>query len=75
MNTDIKFNYDGVAYVVDKSAEQVNYIQLPCGRILHVDGWLELGPPIPESLSEIVPNDMLRAVPARFEFEDANEPE
>jgi hypothetical protein len=62
MNTDIKFNYNGVNYTVDKSAEQVNYIQLPDGHILHVDGWLETWPPYPRALSEVVPNNMVKTV-------------
>ena len=66
MNTDIKFKYDGIYYVVDKSAEQINYIALPDGRILHVEGWLEIAPPYPRALSEVVPNNMVKTVPADY---------
>ena len=79
MSTDINFEYDGVEYLVDKSAELLNYIQLPDGRILHVTGWIESLPPYPETLAEIVPNDMIRIAQARYAekaaMEEANEPE
>lgn len=50
----ISFNFEGKKYEVDMDAYRKNLrIQLPDGRLLRVERWLECGPPIPHGLKII----------------------
>ena len=49
----IRFHYDGVNYVVDYEACELNKIVLPDARVLEVGIWYESYPPQPGELTEV----------------------
>lgn len=63
MNRYISFTYEDSLYHVDMAAYITNYIELPDGRILSVNGWYEVCPPLPTGLVET--NDTNGHIPVK----------
>lgn len=51
---DINFKYEGKSYTVPMEAYTTNCIGLPDGRVLESAGWLEIYPPQPIKLKELL---------------------
>lgn len=51
MDRSIIFEFDGQRYRVPMEAYDYDFIKLPDGRVLEVDGWLESDPPQPMGLT------------------------
>ncbi len=49
----IEFVYEGVTYHVSDSAFDVGRIVLPDGRVLELEGWSKMDPPIPTGFTEV----------------------
>lgn len=56
-NMKIKFSFEQQQYEVPARLKEFLYIELPDQRILEVQGWMEVFPPIPRALKVVDSND------------------